>query len=96
MWFTSDNAGPVAPEVMAAMQQANEIYSQSYGADPIMDRVRDKIRNIFEAPEAAVYLVSTGTVANSLALATLCNPWETIYLCYSDPSKQLVFSCIYS
>jgi len=79
MWFTSDNAGPAAPEVMAAMMQANEIYSQSYGADPIMDRVRAKIREIFEAPEAAVYLVSTGTVANSLALATLCQPWETIY-----------------
>lgn len=79
MWFTSDNAGPAAPEVMAAMMQANEIYSQSYGADPIMDRVRAKIRDIFEAPEAAVYLVSTGTVANSLALATLCQPWETIY-----------------
>lgn len=79
MWFTSDNAGPVAPEAMAAMAKANEIYSQSYGADPIMDSVRDKIRDIFEAPAAAVYLVATGTVANSLALATLGQPWETIY-----------------
>lgn len=79
MWFTSDNAGPAAPEIMDAMMQANTIYSQSYGADPIMDRVRDKIREIFEAPDAAVYLVSTGTAANSLALATMVQPWQTIY-----------------
>ena len=79
MWFTSDNAGPAAPEIMEAISQANTIYSQSYGADPIMDRVRDKIRDIFEAPEAAVYLVSTGTAANSLALASMVQPWQTIY-----------------
>ncbi|MGE4612437.1 MAG: low specificity L-threonine aldolase [Paracoccaceae bacterium] len=79
MWFTSDNAGPAAPEIMGAMTQANTIYSQSYGCDPIMDRVRDKIRDIFEAPGAAVYLVSTGTAANSLALASMVQPWQTIY-----------------
>ena len=79
MWFTSDNAGPAAPEIMSAMMEANTIYSQSYGADPIMDRVRAKIRDIFEAPDAAVYLVSTGTAANSLALASMVQPWQTIY-----------------
>ena len=30
---------------------------------------------VFEAPEAAVYLVPTGTAANALALACLCPPW---------------------
>ena len=79
MWFTSDNAGPVAPEVFEAMSRANEIYSSSYGADPIMDRVRDRIREVFEAPDAAVYLVATGTAANSLALASMVQPWQTVY-----------------
>ncbi|MEE9452930.1 MAG: beta-eliminating lyase-related protein [Paracoccaceae bacterium] len=83
MWFTSDNAGPVAPEIMTALLKANDIYSSSYGADPIMDGVRDRIRNIFEAPEAAVYLVSTGTAANALALACLCQPWQTVF-CHKD------------
>ena len=59
--------------------QANTIYSGSYGADPIMDRVRDRIRDIFEAPNAAVYLVTTGTAANSLALASMVQPWQTVY-----------------
>ncbi len=79
MFFASDNGGPAAPEVIEAIARANEGAAMPYGADPIMDRVREKIRAVFEAPEAAVYLVATGTAANSLALATLVQPWQTVY-----------------
>ena len=44
-----------------------------------MERVTARIREVFEAPEAAVYLVATGTAANALALACLCPPWATVY-----------------
>ena len=79
MNFASDNAGPVHPRVMAALARANEGHAMPYGADPAMDRVRARIREVFEAPEAAVYLVATGTAANSLLLATLTQPWQTIF-----------------
>lgn len=79
MFFASDNSGPAHPKVMDAMMRANEGYRFGYGADPEMDRVRAMVRDLFEAPEAAVYLVSTGTAANSIALATLTQPWETIF-----------------
>ena len=79
MFFASDNAGPVHPEVMEALIEANTGYVSSYGADALMDEVRARLRDIFEAPEAAVYLVATGTAANSLALATLAQPWQTIF-----------------
>ncbi|MDX2483881.1 MAG: low specificity L-threonine aldolase [Pseudodonghicola sp.] len=79
MFFASDNTGPVHPKVMAALAQANTGYALGYGADALMDQVRERIRTLFEAPEAAVYLVATGTAANSLALATLANPWDTIF-----------------
>ncbi len=79
MHFASDNTGPVHPKVMAALAAANEGYAMPYGADAIMDEVRSRIRDLFEAPEAAVYLVATGTAANVLALASLCKPWETIF-----------------
>ena len=68
MFFASDNAGPVHPAIMEKLATANAGYALPYGNDPLMDEVRDKIRDIFEAPEAAVYLVATGTAANSLAL----------------------------
>ncbi len=79
MHFASDNSGPVHPEVLAALAEANQGYQMAYGADVLMNEVRDQIRGIFEAPGAAVYLVATGTAANSLALATLSQPWETVF-----------------
>lgn len=79
MFFASDNAGPAHPKVMAALAEANNGYRSGYGADPEMDAVRTLIRDLFEAPEAAVYLVATGTAANAITLATLTQPWETIF-----------------
>ena len=79
MWFTSDNAGPAHPKVMEALARANEGYAPSYGADALSARVRDRLREVFEAPEAAVYLVSTGTAANALGLAALTAPWATVF-----------------
>ena len=79
MFFASDNAGPAHPKVMEALTAANDGYASGYGADAGMGRVREMVRDVFEAPEAAVYLVATGTAANVLTLATLANPWETIF-----------------
>jgi threonine aldolase len=79
MWFSSDNAGPAHPAVMAALMRANEGHAASYGADEAMERVRARIREVFEAPEAAVFLVATGTAANALTLACLCPPWGSVF-----------------
>ena len=58
---------------------ANSGYLPSYGADPQMEQVTRLVREKFEAPDAAVYLVGTGTAANALALSTLSQPWETVF-----------------
>ncbi|OUS20584.1 low specificity L-threonine aldolase [Rhodobacterales bacterium 59_46_T64] len=79
MFFASDNAGPVHPSVMDALARGNTGYAVSYGADTVMDDVRTRLRDVFEAPDAAIYLVPTGTAANSLALATLAEPWQTVF-----------------
>ena len=79
MNFASDNAGPMHPSVLNAIVDANTGYEMPYGNDSIMPRVRDKIRATFEAPEAAVYLVATGTAANALALSTYTNSWDTMF-----------------
>ena len=79
MIYSSDNYSPVPPEVLEALVDANEGYQPSYGADSQMTKVRHLIQKIFEAPDAAVYLVATGTAANSLILSTLCEPWQTIF-----------------
>ncbi len=79
MWFTSDNAAPAHPAVMAALAAANSGTELSYGAEPAMARLTATIRDVFEAPRAEVRLVGTGTAANALALACLCPPWATVF-----------------
>jgi len=79
MNFTSDNTGPVHPRVIEALSRANEGYAMPYGNDALSRSVAERIRNLFEAPDAAVYLVATGTAANSLILATMAKPWSTIF-----------------
>jgi threonine aldolase len=79
MFLASDNASAAPDAVIQALIQANSGFAPSYGADAAMDRVRDKIRALFEAPDAAVYLVATGTAANALAIASFIQPWNTVY-----------------
>ncbi len=79
MKFRSDNATGAAPEVMRALVDANHGVTHGYGADEYSLRAQDMMRELLEAPDARVYLVSTGTAANALALASLVQPWETIY-----------------
>lgn len=83
MNFASDNAGPAAPEIMAALIAANEGYAMPYGNDPITACAVEAVRALFEAPEASVHLVGTGTAANALALALMTKPWQAIY-CHEE------------
>ena len=83
MSFTSDNTQPAAPEIMAALMRANAGYAPSYGADAATGRVRQQVAALFEAPQAEVHLVATGTAANALALACLAPPWGAVY-CHAE------------
>ncbi len=78
MFFASDNSGPVHPKVIEALARANEGHALAYGADAITERAVQRVRDLFEAPDAAVWFVATGSAANSLALACLSRPWDAI------------------
>ena len=79
MNFASDNRGPAHPKIIEALAAANTGYQPSYGDDAGTDRVRARLREVFEAPQAEVFLTGTGTAANALILATLVQPWDEIY-----------------
>jgi threonine aldolase len=79
MFFASDNGAGAHPAILEAVARAAEGPAMPYGNDPLTARFEARIREVFEAPEARAFLVATGTAANSLALATLCNPWDTVY-----------------
>jgi len=80
MNFASDNTAKVAPQIMAALAQANDGFVLGYGADPWTKRVEKRFAEIFKR-DVAVFLVPTGTAANALALAHVTPPWGAV-LCH--------------
>lgn len=77
--FASDNAGPVHPKVLDAIVRANDGPARAYGEDSWTLRACEALREVLEAPEAAVHLVTTGTAANALCLALLARPWDAVF-----------------
>jgi threonine aldolase len=69
--FTSDNTAGICPEAWAAMAAANPGCAASYGDDESTSRAAGLVRAVFEM-DCDVFFVSTGTVANALALAACC------------------------
>ncbi len=82
MNFSSDTAAPAHPAILEAMLAAAKGPAPSYGADPWTAAARAALREVFET-DVEVWLVSSGTAANALALATLCPPHGAI-LCHEE------------
>lgn len=76
----SDNTSRVAPEIMAALAEANVSCGDSYDGDPWSRRLDEVYSDFFGKP-CRVFAVSTGTAANSLGLAVLCPAYGAV-LCH--------------
>lgn len=87
MHFASDNGSGIPPQVMQALARANDGHAPGYGAEPAMTALRDRLRDLFQAPGAEVFLVATGTAANALAIASHCPPWGAVY-CHPQAHVQ--------
>ena len=79
MNFCSDNVSGVSPEILSALTTANNGPAMPYGADEVTARVVAGLRALFEAPAAEIVLMSTGSSANALALATMTPPFAAVY-----------------
>jgi threonine aldolase len=76
--FASDNWAGATPEVMAALNRANEGFSPAYGGDALTAKVRDRFAEVFEH-EVEVWFVGTGTAANSMGLSGLTVPGGVVF-----------------
>ena len=72
MQFLSDNAAAVHPKVWEAMRAADEA-QPPYDNDALSQSLDERFSALF-GREAHVLWVATGTAANCLALATMCEP----------------------
>jgi len=82
MNFRSDNTAAVAPEIIAALQDANHGRAPAYGEDEWSRKLDEAFSNVFER-EVRVFTVATGTAANAISLASLTAPWGGV-LCHEE------------
>src|SRR5690606_29881395 len=75
--FASDNYSGVHPEIMAALNAANEGHVPSYGADPYTARAVELFKSLF-GESIEVYLVYNGTGANVLGLKAATQSFNSI------------------
>ncbi len=78
--FASDNFSGICPEALAALIEANAGHERSYGNDRWTEKASNLLRGLFET-DCEVFFVFNGTAANSLALASLCQSYNSI-LCH--------------
>lgn len=75
--FASDNTAGACPEAAEAFSSANIGFSPSYGTDTLTKKACDMLRGVFDS-DAEIYFVFNGTAANSLSLASLSLPFESV------------------
>ena len=82
MIFVSDNWAGAAPEISQALSNNAQGMVPAYGTSDLDERVRQNFNEVFER-EVSVFFVGTGTIANSLALATMNKPGG-ILMCHRE------------
>jgi threonine aldolase len=78
--FRSDNDWGASPAVIAALATCNGQTARPYGADDWTARAEAALSEVFDR-KVGVLLVSTGTAANSIALAAMVPRWGSV-LCH--------------
>lgn len=84
--LASDTWAGLCPEALQAMQQANGPHTAAYGDDPWTEKAVACLQRFFET-DCAVFFVLTGTAANALALAAMCQSYHSV-LCHADAHIQ--------
>ena len=82
MNFASDNVYGVHPCILAALGEANAGTAPSYAGDSYSIKCESELSQIFEK-EVRVFLVTTGTAANGLALSALTPSYGAV-ICHAE------------
>ncbi len=76
--FYSDNVSSVCPEIFDAMLAVNQGDARAYGRDDVTRAMTRRFSEIFEC-DLAVYLATTGTIANALSLSAITPSFGAVY-----------------
>ena len=76
--FASDNNAPIHPEILQAIQEANQGHVLGYGDDLYTSRAIDQFKKHF-GNGIDVYFVFNGTGANVLGLSSVTRPFNAVF-----------------
>jgi threonine aldolase len=82
MLFTSDNWAGAHRTISKRLGEAAEGFAPAYGTSDLDEMVTKKFSELFER-DVSVFFVSTGTAANSLALASVQRPGGAVF-CHTE------------
>jgi threonine aldolase len=78
MYLASDNGTGASEQVLSALNEAMRAKPMpSYGGDELTKKLEEKFTELFEH-EVEIFLLTSGTAANALALAQISPPWGAI------------------
>jgi threonine aldolase len=81
--FASDNWSGVAPAIMQALIEVNNLHHPAYGEnDPLLEKAQQLFRNHF-GDNSKTFFVYNGTAANVLSVRHLLRPWEAVVAAHS-------------
>ena len=95
--FASDTYAPICPQAWAAMEAVNRDHAVAYGDDQHTAKSVAAVRAFLDAPTCEVFFVSSGTVGNALALASMVQPFQSVgslLIRPPAPWKPLLTSCL--
>ncbi|MBL7113001.1 MAG: threonine aldolase, partial [Bacteroidales bacterium] len=75
--FASDNNAGIHPEILRAIEQANQGHAVAYGNDPFTDKAVSRLKEIFGG-NTDIYFVFIGTAANVLGLDAITKPDHSV------------------
>ncbi len=88
--LASDNYSGACPAALEALAKANTGYAESYGNDPWTQQACDRLRQVFDC-DCEIFFIFTGTAANALALAQICEPFHSVIA--SDTAHIVTDEC---
>lgn len=83
MDFGSENTSPVHPAYVKAVVDANAGYATNFEAERWTEHALESLKRFFETDELSIFIVSTGTAANAIAIGAMVPPYGSV-LCHWD------------
>ena len=76
--FLNDYSEGAHPRILERLRDSNLLQEPGYGEDSLTLQATALLRQATGNPDAAVHLVSGGTQANLIALASMLKPYESV------------------